>query len=72
MDCAIAIHSVFLSFRRIIGGVRDRYHVPIQWLGLRPSHVAELKGELPREVYQHLTELDRRKIEKLCQILDTN
>jgi meiotic recombination protein SPO11 len=45
---------------------REIYDIPIYWLGLRPSHVEQVKGELPPEVYQELTDLDKRKIEKLC------
>uniref|UniRef100_A0A7S2UM25 DNA topoisomerase (ATP-hydrolyzing) n=1 Tax=Attheya septentrionalis TaxID=420275 RepID=A0A7S2UM25_9STRA len=45
----------------------SRYTVPIQWIGLRPSQVASMKADLPRDVYQSLTELDERRIESLCR-----
>ena len=45
---------------------REKYYIPIYWLGLRPSQVEKVKDSLPPEVYQELTDLDRRKIEKLC------
>ena len=44
---------------------RRRYTVPIQWLGLRPSEVAELKEELPDTVFQKLTDLDCKRIASL-------
>lgn len=56
----------------------ERYSVPIQWIGLRPSFVEQLKENhgvetgngnnlsLPKEVFQKLTLLDKKKIEKLC------
>lgn len=46
---------------------RDRFMVPIKWAGLRPSQLAAMKGDLPSEIYQSLTDLDKRKIEKLNQ-----
>ncbi len=51
----------------------ERYSVPIQWLGLRPSLVSTLKDEnaLPKEVYQSLTDLDKKKIDKLCHETNT-
>ncbi|KAL3776264.1 hypothetical protein ACHAW5_003857 [Stephanodiscus triporus] len=47
-----------------IDGMR-RYTVPIRWLGLRPSEVAELKEELPETVFQKLTDLDYKRITSL-------
>lgn len=46
----------------------DRYGVPIQWLGLRPTQVEELRREqkLPSDVYQQLTKVDRNKVESFC------
>ncbi len=46
---------------------RRRYTVPIQWLGLRPSRVAQLKNEnkLPETVFQTLTDLDNKRIASL-------
>ena len=51
----------------------ERYSVPIQWVGLRPSYVMELKEKkaLPDEVYQKLSDLDKKKIEKLCHESNT-
>lgn len=45
----------------------DRYGVPIQWLGLRPSHIeaTSLKNSLPKEVFQRLTDIDKRRIRGL-------
>jgi len=47
----------------------ERYHVPIQWVGLRPSQFKGTHGiqGLPREVHQKLTELDKKKIKSLVQ-----
>ena len=44
---------------------RRRYTVPIRWLGLRPSEVDGLRGELPETVFQRLTDLDRKRIASL-------
>jgi meiotic recombination protein SPO11 len=44
---------------------RNRYTVPMRWLGLRPSEVAELKDELPDTVFQKLSELDHKRIASL-------
>ena len=44
---------------------RWRYTVPIRWLGLRPSEVDGLRGELPETVFQRLTDLDRKRIASL-------
>lgn len=65
--------------RGVDGGAR--YSVPVQWLGLRPSHVAKLQSQdsrgnnnrhsgnnnvrLPPDVYQHLTELDKKRLDQL-------
>ena len=43
----------------------DRYGVPIQWIGLRPSQVHAMRSDLPSNVFQSLTELDRKKIGRL-------
>jgi meiotic recombination protein SPO11 len=43
----------------------DRFAVPMEWVGLRPSQVEELKRgkpALPREVFQELTDLDKRRL----------
>jgi meiotic recombination protein SPO11 len=45
----------------------DRYSVGLRWIGLKPSYVQEeLEGQLPRDVYQRLTDVDERRLEKLC------
>ena len=41
----------------------DRYGVPIRWVGLQPSCVQAL--QLPKRVYQRLTDVDRRRLDKL-------
>jgi meiotic recombination protein SPO11 len=47
----------------------DRYSVPIQWLGLRPKQVEKLRkaAKLPPDVYQQMTDFDRKKLESFCQ-----
>lgn len=58
----------------------DRYHVPIQWVGLRPSQLigenafvdSRLSKSLPREVYQKLTELDLKKIDSFLRDHNSN
>ena len=61
----------------------SRYSVPIQWLGLRPSQVAKFRTKtttddsadtstattatFPSDVYQKLTELDRKRLDKLLE-----
>jgi DNA topoisomerase VI subunit A len=61
------------SEKRYYSNGGDQYSVPIKWIGLRPSTVWKLKEEniLPKEVYQSLTELDKKKIEKLCRETNT-
>lgn len=49
----------------------DRYNVPIQWIGLRPSQLESYSG-LPSEVYQKLTELDFKKITSLSKEMNTD
>ncbi|KAL9180706.1 hypothetical protein ACHAXT_011159 [Thalassiosira profunda] len=44
---------------------RRRYSVPMQWLGLRPSEVAQLKDRMPETVFQKLTDLDKKRIASL-------
>jgi meiotic recombination protein SPO11 len=70
-DCnpfGVAILQTFYhgSERRGVDG-GDRYRVPIQWAGLRPSHVHLLQSHLPAPVLQRLTDLDRRLLTKLSQ-----
>ena len=49
----------------------ERYGVPIQWVGLRPSQVHAMRSgsgsgsDLPSNVFQALTNLDRKKIARL-------
>ncbi len=45
----------------------DRYSVPIKWLGLRPSQVEALQPQLATNVFQQLTDVDKKRLEKLCQ-----
>ena len=55
-----------------VHGRGDRYAVPIQWLGLRPSQVQYLSQprtfydvsypSLPSAVFQHLTDIDRKRL----------
>jgi meiotic recombination protein SPO11 len=50
------------------GGLR--YSVPIKWLGLRPSHIETFLNEkvsIPKECFQTLTDLDRKKIASLMK-----
>jgi len=42
-----------------------RYGVPIQWVGLRPSLVCRMRRELPRVVFQKLTDMDKKRIDRL-------
>jgi len=44
-----------------------KYGVPIKWLGLRHSHVAELEEELPKTVFQKLSDLDYKRIDTLLE-----
>jgi meiotic recombination protein SPO11 len=44
----------------------DRFAVPMDWVGLRPSQVEQLKKgktALPKEVFQELTDLDKRRLD---------
>lgn len=51
--------------RGLDGG--DRYAVPMQWIGLRPSQIAAWQEQsstaLPDEVFQALTELDQKRLQ---------
>ncbi|KAL3776473.1 hypothetical protein ACHAWO_007553 [Cyclotella atomus] len=42
-----------------------KYSVPIRWIGLRPSTVADLEDQLPKEVFQKLTDRDYKRIDAL-------
>ena len=62
--------------RKFDGG--HRYTVPIQWVGLRPSHLLlnqKVKSDLlslPAEAFQALTDLDHKKIMNLCNNCDSS
>ena len=62
------LHTYQMGSKKIGIDGGDRYGVPIQWLGLWPSHVEELRKrkELPKDVYQALTDTDKKRLEKLC------
>eukprot|EP00547_Thalassionema_nitzschioides_P002914 CAMPEP_0194199334 /NCGR_PEP_ID=MMETSP0156-20130528/395_1 /TAXON_ID=33649 /ORGANISM="Thalassionema nitzschioides, Strain L26-B" /LENGTH=349 /DNA_ID=CAMNT_0038924219 /DNA_START=108 /DNA_END=1157 /DNA_ORIENTATION=- len=62
------LFTYFRGSKRIGVDGEDRYSVPIEWLGLRPSQVEKLRKEnkLPFDVYQKLTEFDRKKIKSYC------
>lgn len=63
-----------------VDGRGDRYAVPIEWIGLRPSQVQHLSQPtkinnttypaLPPAVFQELTELDRKRL--VDHLLDDN
>jgi meiotic recombination protein SPO11 len=69
-DCNPFGFGVLHTYER--GSVRmgvdggNRYSVPIRWVGLQPSRVQALQGQLPRSVYQRLTDVDKRRLDKLC------
>ena len=62
------LHTYQVGSKRIGIDGGDRYGVPIQWMGLWPSHVEELRErkELPKDVFQVLTDTDKKRLEKLC------
>ena len=62
------LHTYQVGSKRIGIDGGDRYGVPIQWMGLRPSHVEDLRDrkELPKDVYQALTDIDKKRLGKLC------
>ena len=72
-DCNPYGIGVLQTYRR--GSARmgldgtERYGVPIQWVGLRPSQVHAMRSgsgsDLPSNVFQALTNLDRKKIARL-------
>jgi meiotic recombination protein SPO11 len=70
-DCNPHGLGVLQTYRRgnerlgVDGG--DRYSVPIQWLGLKPSQVQLL--QLPQPVYQTMTDYDLKKLESIMQDL---
>jgi len=78
-DCNPHGIGVLQTYRR--GSARmgldgaDRYGVPIQWIGLRPSQVCALRSSssssssegLPPQTFQSLTALDRKKISRLAE-----
>jgi len=57
-----------------LGKEADMYRVPINWLGLRPSQVAELGDDLPEQVFQALTDNDEKQLSSLmsecCEFMD--
>lgn len=44
---------------------RMKYTVPMMWIGLRPSTVESLEDDLPKDVFQSLTDLDYKRIDSL-------
>jgi meiotic recombination protein SPO11 len=62
------LHTYQVGSKRIGIDGGDRYGVPIQWMGLRPSHVEELRQrkELPKDVFQALTDIDKKRLDSLC------
>lgn len=70
-DCNPYGIGVLQTYRR--GSARmgldgtERYGVPIQWVGLRPSQVYGMRSgsDLPSNVFQALADLDRKKIARL-------
>ncbi|KAL7524128.1 hypothetical protein ACHAWF_000819 [Thalassiosira exigua] len=51
-------------------GVDGRYKhgVLMHWIGLRPSEVDRMKGNLPGMVFQKLTDLDNKRIASLLDV----
>lgn len=45
----------------------SRYSVPIQWLGIRPSHINPIKEFVPAFIVQQLTDRDLKLIDSLIQ-----
>jgi meiotic recombination protein SPO11 len=43
----------------------ERYSVPIQWLGLRPLQLVEIKDMLPDGVFMELTDNDKKRLDGL-------
>lgn len=64
----LVLYTYFMGSSRLGVDGRQRYSVPIQWLGLRPSQLETLRGDdcLPSAAFQALTELDRKKLAVLC------
>lgn len=76
-DCNPFGVSVLMTYWRgssKLGNDADSYSVCIKWLGLRPSHIAELSPDLPKEVFQSQSNLDSRKLDSLmsetCAFID--
>jgi len=75
-DCnpygVLVLHTYEYGSERLGMDGGYRYSVPIQWLGLRPTQIEkqQQQGEggknLPEGVYQQLTDLDRKRLEQLC------
>ena len=67
-DCNPFGFSVLMTYWKgssKLGIESNKYSVPIQWLGLRPSQVEDLNDELPGEVFQSLSDLDYRRLATL-------
>jgi DNA topoisomerase VI subunit A len=59
------LHTFELGSRRMGVDGGNRYGMPVRWVGLLPSYVQELYSQLPRDVYQRLTDIDKRRLDKL-------
>lgn len=69
-DCdpfgVMVLHTYQHGSKRMGVDGGDRFAVPIEWVGLRPSQVEDLKqGKtvLPKEVFQELTDLDKKRLD---------
>lgn len=65
--CGINVLSTYRRGGKRLGVDQDRYNVPIQWLGLRPSHLDNFGDDqkLPSNVYQEMTSRDRQVLKSL-------
>ena len=69
-DCnpyGVSVLMTYFKGSKKLGIETDMYSVPIQWLGLRPSQIDSLNDGLPKEVFQSLTDLDRRRLYTLME-----
>mmetsp|Transcript_9059 Transcript_9059/g.11136 ORF Transcript_9059/g.11136 Transcript_9059/m.11136 type:complete len:445 (-) Transcript_9059:48-1382(-) len=69
-DCnpfGVGVLATYRQGGERMGVDRERYNVPIQWVGLRPSQLDGLGSamDLPDSVYQTLTMRDRKMIKSL-------
>jgi DNA topoisomerase VI subunit A len=69
-DCdpfgVMVLHTYQHGSKRMGVDGGDRFAVPMDWVGLRPSQVEQLKKgktALPKEVFQELTDLDKRRLD---------